>query len=148
MDSITHATMRALGVEGDSSDTVSAVIKATRRGGNDALIGGFFYSTNNYPIGVLMEKAMALRSAQLYAEKVSAPSREYESLPAITDHEWPYASINNTAKRQQHITRTRKEMQLGAPYRQCSCCMRQHYPSTIGLAHRGYLAASLKAARS
>ncbi|KAH7303879.1 chaperonin 10-like protein [Stachybotrys elegans] len=68
-NSVTHATMRSLGIEGDSSDTVSAIIKATRKGGNIALIGDFFFSTNNFPIGMLMEKAITLRGGQLYAEK-------------------------------------------------------------------------------
>jgi len=68
-NSVTHATMRTLGIEGDSSDTVSAVIKATRKGGNIALIGDFFFSTNHFPIGMLMEKAITLRGGQLYAEK-------------------------------------------------------------------------------
>ncbi|KAM0208137.1 hypothetical protein ACHAQI_007147 [Fusarium lateritium] len=68
-NSTTHAAMRALGLEGDSSDTVSAAIKATRKGGNVALIGDFFYSTNNFPIGMLMEKAITLRGGQLYAQK-------------------------------------------------------------------------------
>ncbi|KAK5276866.1 hypothetical protein LTR40_011094 [Exophiala xenobiotica] len=68
-NTVAHATMRTLGVEGDSSDTASAVIKATRKGGNVALIGDFFYSTNNFPIGMLMEKAITLRGGQLYAEK-------------------------------------------------------------------------------
>jgi threonine dehydrogenase-like Zn-dependent dehydrogenase len=69
-NSITHSTMRALGVEGDSSDTASAVIKATRKGGNVALIGDFFYTTNNFPIGMLMEKTITLRGGQLFAQKV------------------------------------------------------------------------------
>ncbi|KAI1355129.1 GroES-like protein [Xylaria sp. FL0043] len=68
-NTMAHATMRTLGIEGDSSDTVSAVIKATRKGGNVALIGDFFYTTNNFPIGMLMEKAITLRGGQLYAEK-------------------------------------------------------------------------------
>lgn len=71
-NSATHAAMRALGVEGDSSDTVSSAIKATRKGGNVALIGDFFYTTNNFPIGMLMEKAITLRGGQLYAQKVSS----------------------------------------------------------------------------
>lgn len=69
-NSAAHAAMRGLGVEGDSSDTVNAVIKATRKGGNIALIGDFFFTTNNFPIGMLMEKAITLRGGQLYAEKV------------------------------------------------------------------------------
>ncbi|KAM0234625.1 hypothetical protein ACHAP5_010019 [Fusarium lateritium] len=68
-NSTAHAAMRALGVEGDSSDTVSSAIKATRKGGNVALIGDFFYTTNNFPIGMLMEKAITLRGGQLYAQK-------------------------------------------------------------------------------
>ncbi|KAG9500720.1 hypothetical protein J7337_006399 [Fusarium musae] len=72
-NSTAHATMKALGVEGDSSDTVSAAIKATRRGGNVALIGDFFYNTNNFPIGMLMEKGITLRGGQLYAQKYFPP---------------------------------------------------------------------------
>jgi len=68
-NSVTHEAMRKLGLEGDSSDTVSAVIKATRKGGNVALIGDFFFNTNNFPIGMLMEKAITLRGGQLYAQK-------------------------------------------------------------------------------
>ncbi|EWG42599.1 NAD-dependent aldehyde dehydrogenase [Fusarium verticillioides 7600] len=68
-NSAAHATMRALGVEGDSSDTVSAAIKAMPKGGNVALIGDFFYNTNNFPIGMLMEKGITLRGGQLYAQK-------------------------------------------------------------------------------
>jgi len=68
-DSVAHAAMRALAIEGDSSDTVSEVIKATRKGGNIALIGDFFYETNGFPIGMLMEKAITLRGGQLFAQK-------------------------------------------------------------------------------
>jgi threonine dehydrogenase-like Zn-dependent dehydrogenase len=71
----THAVMRTLGMEGDSSDTVSAVIRATRKGGNVALIGDFFFHTNSFPIGMLMEKAITLRGGQLYAEKVRHPGQ-------------------------------------------------------------------------
>ncbi|KAL8905541.1 MAG: hypothetical protein Q9207_002567 [Kuettlingeria erythrocarpa] len=64
-----QTTMRAIGVEGDQSDTISHVIKATRKGGNISLIGDFFFTTNQFPIGALMEKAITLRGGQLYAEK-------------------------------------------------------------------------------
>ncbi|KAL8722339.1 MAG: hypothetical protein Q9181_007510, partial [Wetmoreana brouardii] len=64
-----QTTMRAIGAEGDQSDTVSHVIKATRKGGNIALIGDFFFTTNQFPIGALMEKAITLRGGQLYAQK-------------------------------------------------------------------------------
>ncbi|KAH8807440.1 chaperonin 10-like protein [Xylogone sp. PMI_703] len=67
--SVTHTIMRAVMLEGDASDTISAMIKATRKGGNIALIGDFFFHTNTFPIGSLMEKAITLRGGQLYAQK-------------------------------------------------------------------------------
>ncbi|KAF5679615.1 NAD-dependent aldehyde dehydrogenase [Fusarium heterosporum] len=76
-NSLKHETMRKLGVEGDSSDTVSAAIKATRKGGNVALIGDFFYSTNNFPIGMMMEKGITVRGGQLYAQKLENISKNY-----------------------------------------------------------------------
>lgn len=68
-DSATHRIMRATGLEGDSTDTVSEVIKATRKCGNVALIGDFFFNTNMFPIGMLMEKTITLRGGQLMAQK-------------------------------------------------------------------------------
>lgn len=69
-NSTLHATMRAVGLEGDSSDTIAACIKATRKCGNVALIGDFFFETNKFPIGALMEKTITLRGGQLMAQKV------------------------------------------------------------------------------
>ena len=68
--SVLHTVMRGICAEGDSGDTVSEIIKATRKGGNIALIGDFFFTTNQFPIGALMEKAITLRGGQLYAQKV------------------------------------------------------------------------------
>ncbi|KPI45643.1 Zinc-type alcohol dehydrogenase-like protein [Cyphellophora attinorum] len=68
-NSVTHKLMRATGLEGDSTDTISEVIKATRKGGNVALIGDFFFHTNMFPIGMLMEKTITLRGGQLMAQK-------------------------------------------------------------------------------
>lgn len=68
--SVKHKVMRAAMLEGDSSDTVSEAIKATRKGGNLALIGDFFFNTNMFPIGMLMEKTITLRGGQLMAQQV------------------------------------------------------------------------------
>jgi threonine dehydrogenase-like Zn-dependent dehydrogenase len=68
-NSIKHKIMRGIFAEGDSSDTVSAIIKTTRKGGNGALIGDFFFNTNQFPIGAMMEKALTVRGGQLYAQK-------------------------------------------------------------------------------
>jgi threonine dehydrogenase-like Zn-dependent dehydrogenase len=65
-----HASMRAMGIERDSGDTVEAVIKATKKCGHVALIGDFFFNTNDFPIGMMMEKAITVRGGQLTAQKV------------------------------------------------------------------------------
>ncbi|KAL3417447.1 Zinc-type alcohol dehydrogenase-like protein [Phlyctema vagabunda] len=67
--SVLHTTMRAVGLEKDSGDTISQCIKATRKVGNIALIGDFFFATNQFPIGSLMEKSITLRGGQLMAQK-------------------------------------------------------------------------------
>jgi hypothetical protein len=69
--SAVHTAMRALMLEGDSGDAFSSVIKAIRKGGNIALIGDFFFRTNQFPIGALTEKTITLRCGQLMAHKVS-----------------------------------------------------------------------------
>ncbi|THY24103.1 alcohol dehydrogenase GroES-like domain-containing protein [Aureobasidium pullulans] len=61
--SVTHTLMRKVGLEGDQGDTVTSIITATRKCGNIALIGDFFFNTNQFPIGMLMEKTITLRGA-------------------------------------------------------------------------------------
>ncbi|TIA50972.1 alcohol dehydrogenase GroES-like domain-containing protein [Aureobasidium pullulans] len=48
--SVTHTLMRKVGLEGDQGDTVTSIIMATRKCGNIALIGDFFFNTNQFPI--------------------------------------------------------------------------------------------------
>ncbi|CAD0058083.1 unnamed protein product [Aureobasidium pullulans] len=48
--SVTHTLMRKVGLEGDQGDTVTSIITATRKCGNIALIGDFFFNTNQFPI--------------------------------------------------------------------------------------------------
>lgn len=62
--------MRKVGLEGDQGDTVTSIITSTRKCGNIALIGDFFFNTNQFPIGMLMEKTITLRGGQLMAQKV------------------------------------------------------------------------------
>ncbi|KAJ5104204.1 Formaldehyde dehydrogenase [Penicillium argentinense] len=64
-----HAAVRAKGLERDRGDTVGAIIKATRKGGNVALIGDFFFSTHDFPIGALMQKALTVRGGQAWPQK-------------------------------------------------------------------------------
>lgn len=68
-----YPAMQAIGLESDSSDTLSAIIKATRKGGNVALVGDFFFTTHNFPIGPLMQKALTVRGGQTWPQKVGCP---------------------------------------------------------------------------
>lgn len=65
-----YPAMQAIGLERDSSDTLSAIIKATRKGGNVALVGDFFFTAHNFPIGPLMQKALTVRGGQTWPQKV------------------------------------------------------------------------------
>lgn len=70
-DSVQHKIMRATGLERDSGDTPTSVLRSVRKCGNVALIGDFFFETNQFPIGLLMEKTITLRGGQLMAQRVS-----------------------------------------------------------------------------
>ncbi|EKV09786.1 Formaldehyde dehydrogenase, putative [Penicillium digitatum] len=64
-----YPSTRANGQEKDSSDTLSAIIKATRKGGNMALVGDFFFTMHDFPIGPLMQKALTVRGGQTWPQK-------------------------------------------------------------------------------
>ncbi|KAI3301486.1 hypothetical protein DTO002I6_676 [Penicillium roqueforti] len=64
-----YSAMRAIGLERDNSDTLSAMIKATRKGGNVALVGDFFFTAHDFPIGPLMQKALTVRGGQTWPQK-------------------------------------------------------------------------------
>lgn len=66
-----YAALRAMGLERDSSDTMGAIIKATRKGGNVALVGDLFFTTHDFPIGPLMQKALTVRGGQSWPQRVS-----------------------------------------------------------------------------
>jgi len=68
--SVAHTVMRKLGLEWDAIDTLNGVIKATRKCGNVAMIGDYFFNANAFPVGMLMEKTITLRGGQLMAQKV------------------------------------------------------------------------------
>ncbi|KAJ5584747.1 Branched-chain amino acid aminotransferase II [Penicillium hispanicum] len=68
-----HAAMRTIGLERESSDTVAAIMKATRKGGNIALTGDFCFTTH-LPIGPIAQKALTVRGGQAWPQKVCASS--------------------------------------------------------------------------
>lgn len=65
-----HTALRTMGLQRDSSDTVGSIIKATRKGGNVALVGDLFFASHDFPIGPLMQKALTLRGGQSGPQKV------------------------------------------------------------------------------
>jgi threonine dehydrogenase-like Zn-dependent dehydrogenase len=64
------AGLRAFGLARESNDSVSAIIKATRKGGNIALVGDFFFPTHDFPIGPLVHKALTVRGGQSIPQRV------------------------------------------------------------------------------
>ncbi|KAJ5385850.1 Formaldehyde dehydrogenase [Penicillium cosmopolitanum] len=64
-----HTALRTMGLQRDSSDTVGSIIKATRKGGNVALVGDLFFTSHDFPIGPLMQKALTLRGGQSGPQK-------------------------------------------------------------------------------
>lgn len=65
-----HAAMRAIGLERESSDTVAAIIHSLKKGGYLAMIGDFFFTTHDFPIGAMMQKGLTVRGDQAHAQKV------------------------------------------------------------------------------
>lgn len=68
-----HAAMRVIGLERDSSDTVSAIIHSLKKGGYLAMIGDFFFTTHDFPIGAMMQKGLTVRGGQAHTQKVCIP---------------------------------------------------------------------------
>jgi len=58
-----------LKLQTDVCEVPQEIITSIRKGGSMALIGDYFGSTNNFPIGALMEKAINLSGGQLYCQK-------------------------------------------------------------------------------
>lgn len=65
-----HTAMRTIGLERDSSDTVAAIIRSLKKGGYLAMIGDFFFSTHDFPIGAMIQKGLTVRGGQADLQKV------------------------------------------------------------------------------
>ncbi|ORY61668.1 uncharacterized protein BCR38DRAFT_411521 [Pseudomassariella vexata] len=68
--SVAHKAMRAVRLEVDKSDSISVDTKTSRKRGNLILVSDFFFSTDNFPIDILMEKSITLRGGQLFYQKI------------------------------------------------------------------------------
>lgn len=71
---VPHTAMRTIGLERDSSDTVAAIIRCLKKGGYLAMIGDFFFSTHDFPIGAMIQKGLTVRGGQANLQKVCLSS--------------------------------------------------------------------------
>ncbi|CAF1470811.1 unnamed protein product [Adineta steineri] len=63
-----HKMQRAVFLETDSPEVLDEAIVVVRKGGSVAIIGDYFYKSNQFPIGTFMEKAVTMRGGQLYCQ--------------------------------------------------------------------------------
>lgn len=75
--SLAHKFMRALHIETDTPEVVSECIIACKKGGHIALIGDYFGTANNFPIGAMMEKSITVRGGQVFVQKYWTKLLEY-----------------------------------------------------------------------
>lgn len=57
------------GLQTDAIDTIKEAIIACKKAGRICLIGDYFGTANDFPVGALMEKSITLRGGQLFAQK-------------------------------------------------------------------------------
>lgn len=96
--SIMHKVMRATKLEGDACDVPTEAITACKKGGIVVLIADYFTNTNNFPIGMMMEKALTVRGGQLfchtYWEHLLSLIQQGELDPSWeVSHDWDFENI-------------------------------------------------------
>jgi threonine dehydrogenase-like Zn-dependent dehydrogenase len=65
----THRFERAIGMESDTSDILTEIIKSVRGFGKVAILGVYTGTTNHFPIGTIMERGITLRGGQSPTQK-------------------------------------------------------------------------------
>jgi len=66
---IRHKVELALGMETDTGDILTEIITAVRPFGKVSIVGAYVGTTNHFPIGALMEKALTVRGGQCPTQK-------------------------------------------------------------------------------
>jgi len=64
-----HKALRAAKIETDSPEVIQDMMKVCQKGGQIALIGDYFGTANNFPIGAMMEKSFTIRGGQAFVQK-------------------------------------------------------------------------------
>jgi threonine dehydrogenase-like Zn-dependent dehydrogenase len=67
--SLLHRMERAMRIESDAPDILAECITCTRKHGVVSVVGDYFYHANAFPIGAFMEKALTMRSGQVFVQK-------------------------------------------------------------------------------
>jgi threonine dehydrogenase-like Zn-dependent dehydrogenase len=67
--SLTHAVLKGLKLETDVPDVLTECIKCVKLGGRVSIVGDYLGTTDNFPIGALMEKGLTFRGSQVYVQK-------------------------------------------------------------------------------
>lgn len=93
-----HKAMRESGIETDTPESLQEMIKICKKGGSIGLIGDFFGTCNQFPIGALMEKALSMRGGQSYCSNywpILLPKIESGQLDTsfLFTHKKPFSEI-------------------------------------------------------
>jgi len=67
--SLGHRFQRVLKLEADTPDVIQEMVKICQKGGTISLIGEYMGTTNNFPIGPLMEKGITLRGGHVWVQR-------------------------------------------------------------------------------
>jgi threonine dehydrogenase-like Zn-dependent dehydrogenase len=64
-----HRVQTLVKLERDAMDILTEMIKAVKKNGTVAIVGDYFGTGNQFPIGAFMEKALTMRSGQVFVQK-------------------------------------------------------------------------------
>jgi threonine dehydrogenase-like Zn-dependent dehydrogenase len=64
-----HKIERAIRLETDTPEILTQCIKSLRKGGTLAIIGDYYLTANQFPIGAMMEKAIVVRGGQVFVQR-------------------------------------------------------------------------------
>jgi threonine dehydrogenase-like Zn-dependent dehydrogenase len=67
--SLSHKVQRGIYSETDAPDILTECIKSVKLGGRMAVVGDYYSTANNFPIGALMEKGLTFRGSQVFVQK-------------------------------------------------------------------------------
>jgi len=67
--SVTQRLQQTVGLQTDSAEIITEIVRCCRKGGTLALIGDYFAMANQFPIGHIMEKGITLRGSQVHVQR-------------------------------------------------------------------------------